>query len=91
VWETGQARWVADVMVEPHSRRADEAQQDGLHSCYLLPVPGRSDVVAVIEFLSDEIRPPDPIVLEMLNRISGQIGEFLERKVSEAELAVGAR
>jgi PAS domain S-box-containing protein/AhpD family alkylhydroperoxidase len=90
VWETGQARWVADVMVEPHSRRADEAQQDGLHSCYLLPVPGRSDVVAVIEFLSDEIRPPDPMVLEMLNRISGQIGEFLERKVSEAGLAVGA-
>jgi PAS domain S-box-containing protein/AhpD family alkylhydroperoxidase len=90
VWETGQARWVADVMVEPHSRRADEAQQDGLHSCYLLPIRGRLDVVAVIEFLSDEIRPPDPIALEMLNRISGQIGEFLERKGSEARLAVGA-
>lgn len=90
VWETGQARWVPDVMVEPHSRRAVEAQQDGLHSCYLLPIRGRVAIVGVIEFLSDEIRPPDPIVLEILNRISGQIGEFLERKSSEAHPAVGA-
>jgi PAS domain S-box-containing protein/AhpD family alkylhydroperoxidase len=84
VWETGQARWVADVTAEPHSRRADEAQQDGLHTCYLLPVRGRLKVVAVIEFLSDEIRPPDPIVLEMLNRLSGQISEFLENKGAAA-------
>jgi hypothetical protein len=89
VWETGQARWVPDVTVEPHSRRADEAQQDGRHTCYLLP--GRVQVVAVIEFLSDEIRPPDPIALEMLNRLSGQISEFLQPSAApETGLAVGA-
>ena len=33
-----QARWVADVTAEPHSRRADEARQDGLHT--LLPAAG---------------------------------------------------
>lgn len=80
VWETRQARWVADVCAEPHSRRLDEARQDDLHSCYLLPVHGRDEVVAVLEFLSDEIRPPDPVLLETLNRIAGQIGEFLERR-----------
>jgi PAS domain S-box-containing protein len=79
VWETRQARWVSDVSAEPHSRRPDEAAQDGLRSCYLLPVHGRLDVVAVIEFLSTEIRAPDPLLLEMLNRVAGQIGEYLER------------
>jgi PAS domain S-box-containing protein/AhpD family alkylhydroperoxidase len=90
VWETAQARWVADVTAEPHSRRADEARHDGLHTCYLLPVRGRDGVVAVVEFLSREIRPPDPTLLEMLNRVAGQIGEYLERKGAEAALAVGA-
>ncbi|MDX6707664.1 MAG: hypothetical protein QOI48_3510 [Solirubrobacteraceae bacterium] len=88
VWETGHARWVPDVTAEPHSRRADEAQQDGLHTCYLLPVHGRIQVVAVIEFLSAEIRPPDPIALEMLNRLAGQISEFLQpRAAAETGLA----
>jgi PAS domain S-box-containing protein len=91
VWETRQARWVPDVAAEPHSRRADEASQDGLHTCYLLPVRGRDELVAVVEFLSAEIRPPDPILLEMLNRISGQIGEFLERRAPKRpRLVAGA-
>ncbi|MEY2440882.1 MAG: hypothetical protein QOJ46_308 [bacterium] len=90
VWETSQARWVADVTAEPHSRRADEAARDGLRTCYLLPVRGRDGVVAVVEFLSREVRPPDPILLEVLNRAAGQIGEYLERKGAAAALAVGA-
>ncbi len=84
-----QARWVADVTAEPHSRRADEARQDGLRSCYLLPIRGQDGVVAVIEFLSREVRPPDPLLLEMLNRVAGQIGEYLERK-GAARCAVNA-
>lgn len=84
VWETAQARWVADVTAEPHSRRADEARQDGLRSCYLLPIRGQDGVVAVIEFLSREVRAPDPLLLEMLNRVAGQIGEYLERKGAAA-------
>jgi PAS domain S-box-containing protein len=87
VWETGQARWVADIAAEPHSRRADEARQDGLHTCYLLPVRGPDGVVAVLELLSREVRPPDPILLEMLNRVAGQIGEYLERRGACAVLA----
>ncbi len=90
VWESSQARWVADVTEEPHSRRADEAARDGLRTCYLLPVRGRDGVLAVVEFLSREIRPPDPILLEMLNRAGGQIGEYLERKGAAPALAVGA-
>ncbi len=34
----------------------------------------------MLELLSDEILAPDPILLEMLNRVAGQIGDFLERR-----------
>jgi PAS domain S-box-containing protein len=80
VWEAGRDLWVADVAADTHSQRADEARRDGLHSCYLLPVRSRDGVVAVLEFLSSDVRRPDPIVLEMLNGVAGQIGEYLERR-----------
>jgi hypothetical protein len=90
VWEASEARWVADLTAEPHSRRARKAGQDGLRTCCLLPVRGRDGVVAVVEFLSREIRPPDPILLEMLNRAAGRIGEYLERKGAAPAVPVGA-
>ena len=90
VWETAHKRWVLDIAAEPHARRADEARQDGLHTCCLLPVRGQDGVVAVFEFLSREIRPPDPTLLEMLNQIAGLTGEYLERKGASAPLATRA-
>ena len=91
VWESGQARWFSDVTLEPHCLRADAAASDGLHGCFVLPVFGGSDVLAVIEFLSDEVCPPDPARLEMLDALAGQIGQFLERKRGEAALRASER
>ncbi|MDQ3677931.1 MAG: PAS domain S-box protein [Actinomycetota bacterium] len=91
VWESRQARWVSDVTREPHSRRSGPAAADGLHACFLLPVPGGTDTRAVLEFFSYEVRSPDSALLEMLDALSGQIGQFLERKRAEAALAASER
>ncbi|MDP8910275.1 MAG: PAS domain S-box protein, partial [Chloroflexota bacterium] len=91
VWESRQARWVSDVTQEPDSRRKQSAAADGLHACFLLPVPGRTQTRAVLEFFSYESRPPDPELLEMLDTLSGQIGQFLERKRAEVALAASER
>ena len=91
VWESRQARWVSDVTREPHSHRRASADADGLHACFLLPVPGATETRAVLEFFSYEFRPPDPALLEMLDTLSGQIGQFLERKRAEEALAASER
>jgi hypothetical protein len=87
VWESGQAHWVADVTAEPHAPLADEARRDGLHTCYLLPARGPEGVVAVVEFLSHEIRPLHPILLETHNRVTRQIGAYLAGKGAATPLA----
>ena len=91
VWESGVARWVPDLPSEPDTLRAEPALADGLHACFLLPVPGNADVLAVMEFVSHEVRPPEPALLGMLTTLAGQIGQFLERERVEAALAVSQR
>jgi diguanylate cyclase (GGDEF)-like protein/PAS domain S-box-containing protein len=91
VWKTGRARWVPDVTLETNYPRAEVAISEGLHACFLLPVPGRGEVLAVLEFLSEEVRPSDPALLEMLDTFSGQVGQFLERRYAEAELEASER
>lgn len=86
VWQSGQARWVADITSEPDALRAAVAAHDGLHACFLLPVRGDEEVLAVMEFLSPEVRPPDPALLGRLETLAGQVGLFLERKRTEAAL-----
>ncbi|MDQ4049168.1 MAG: PAS domain S-box protein, partial [Actinomycetota bacterium] len=87
VWERPKARWVPDVTVDPDWRRREAAAADGLHACILLPVVAGSEVLAVIEFLSYEVRSADPALLEMLDTLSGQIAQFLERKHADEQLA----
>ena len=83
-WESRQPRWVPDVSVEAASHRSQAAGADGLHACVLLPILSGSTVLGVVELLSDEVRPAEPDLLEILDTLSGQLAQFLERRRSEA-------
>ncbi len=91
VWKRGVPRWVKDVTAEPDSRRADAAAADGLHTCILLPVVVGAEVLAVIEFLSHDIRSRDSAQLELLDTLSAPIAQFLVRKRADEQLAHQAR
>ena len=91
VWNDPKARWVPDVTVEPESSRADAAAADGLHACILLPVLAGSEVLAVIEFLSHEVRPSDAALLLMLEALAAPIAQFLERRRADEQLSHQAR
>ncbi|MBA2342509.1 MAG: response regulator, partial [Thermoleophilaceae bacterium] len=91
-WESRQPHWVPDVAVDPHSRRGAPALSDGLHACVLLPaLGGEGEILGVMELLSKEVRPADPVALEVLNALADQVGQFLERKRAEAALERSAR
>ena len=87
VWERAGARWVADVAEAAGAVRAREAAADGLHACILLPVIVGDDVLAVIEFLSRDIRFPDAAQLQMLDTLSSPLGQFLRRKRADEQHA----
>ncbi len=86
VWASGEPAWVPDVVADSNFPRAAIALEEGLHGAFGMPLLIHGTVVGVMEFFSREIREPDADLLEMLARVGGQIGLFMERRRLEEEL-----
>jgi diguanylate cyclase (GGDEF)-like protein len=86
VWQSGEPLWLADSTTDPRGLRTGLAEHTGLRGTALLPVRSGARVVAVLNFLCRRIREPDKRLLQALNAIATQIGQFLQHV--EAEQAV---
>jgi signal transduction histidine kinase/CheY-like chemotaxis protein len=91
VWATAEPTWIEDVIKDRNFPRAPLAAQEGLHSAFCFPILCGGEVLGVLEFFSRDIQKPDRKLLEMMGAIGSQIGQFIERRESEAALRVYAR
>ncbi|MGE5110636.1 MAG: ATP-binding protein, partial [Acidobacteriaceae bacterium] len=91
VWANAHALWIEDVPKDANFPRAQVALKEGLHSAFGFPVLLGGEVLAVLEFFSDQIRQPDSKLLALLSSIGSQIGQFIERTEAEAALRIYAR
>jgi PAS domain S-box-containing protein len=85
-YATGEPAWLADVTTQLHSRRAALAAKLGLRAAFAFPVRARNVVIGVIAFYSRDARPPDSDLLQMLDAVGSQIGDFIDRKRAEEDL-----
>jgi two-component system, sensor histidine kinase and response regulator len=85
-WADGKPAWVADVRASGHCPRATAAEAAGLRSLLALPVLRGSDVIGVLEFLSREVREPDPAVVTRLTVVATQLGLFMDREWATQEM-----
>jgi PAS domain S-box-containing protein len=86
IWGSLKATWIPDVMKDDNFPRAQMASSVGLHGAFAFPIVSQQRFVGVMEFFSDEIRPPDEALLEMFDGVGKQIGQFMERKRAETAL-----
>jgi PAS domain S-box-containing protein len=82
-WQAGRAVWVFDVLHEPGFSRADAAAEVGLGGAFAFPVRGSSGVLGAIEYFARRPRRPDAHVLDLMDGLGGQLGEYVERKLAE--------
>ncbi|HLD13989.1 MAG TPA: GAF domain-containing protein, partial [Burkholderiales bacterium] len=82
----GRPAWIVDVTTDSNFPRAPAAVACGLHSAFAVPVRAGAEIVAVIEFFTTEILPPDPALLEILGHVGTQLGRVVERTRAEARL-----
>src|ERR1700719_2649495 len=90
IWATGQSKWATDVPERESFPRIQIARAEGLRSGFGFPIRIDDRAVGVIEFVSREIRRPEPELLEMFDSIGSQIGQFMERRRAESELKLYA-
>ncbi|HEX7318411.1 MAG TPA: GAF domain-containing protein [Pyrinomonadaceae bacterium] len=87
VWGMGEPLWVEDLAADATFPRSSLARASGLHAALAFPVLMRGETVAVLEFFSRELRPPDAALLAMMSHVGSQIGQVIERQRAEAERA----
>lgn len=85
VWANGAPAWIADLAHDQILRRRAVALKEHLRSAFGFPVMLGGEVLGVIEFFSNEVRPPDEELLKMMSAIGSQIGQFINRKQAESE------
>jgi PAS domain S-box-containing protein len=86
VWETGKPEWLADLASEKGGVRLTWPAQAGFHAALAFPILLGGHVLGVMEFFSRQMRQPEGDVLQMMDAIGAQVGQFYERKRAEEEV-----
>lgn len=82
----GRPIWLRDLSQEPDFPRAEAAIESGFRSAFAFPVMAGHEIVAVLEFFSPRVEPPDERLLEVAAHVGKQLGRAVERQRAEAVL-----
>jgi PAS domain S-box-containing protein len=86
VLASGEIRWIADLTAGGEFLRREAAFQAGLRAGISFPVLAGEEIVAVLEFFSEEEISPDPILLDTLANVGTQLGRVFERTRAEEDV-----
>lgn len=78
--------WITDVSRAPEFARTSPDEDCVVRAGFAFPVLIGSEVVAILEFFSDEPADPDEGLLEVMAQIGTQLGRVIERHRSEEQL-----
>ncbi len=85
VWQSCELIWTADI-TKDNSPRKFQAFEAGLHAAFGLPIKQGSELIAILEFLSDKTFQPDNSLLKMMVDLGIKIGQFAQSKNIEEAL-----
>ena len=83
VWQSREPEWIEDVNAHPNFPRARSPGGIEIRSAIAFPIISSDRVVAVVEFFSDTVVPPDSELLLTLRAIGEQVGRVFERRYAE--------
>jgi PAS domain S-box-containing protein len=79
----GKPAWIPALATETSFPRRQAALKSDLHAAVGFPIMLGTQVLGVIEFLSQKSQEPDAYVYQMMASIGSQIGQFMDRKHAE--------
>jgi diguanylate cyclase (GGDEF)-like protein/PAS domain S-box-containing protein len=86
VWASGAPVWIPDVAEVADFRRAQPAASADIHGAFAFPIVAEGRPVGIMEFFSHAVRQPQQELLQIAQAIGSQIGQFIQRKQTEAAL-----
>ncbi len=86
VWSSRKGAWISELSQDTNFPRSAPAAADGLRCGFAIPILVRGECLSVLEFYSRAARPPDQELLEMMNNLGSQIGQFIDRHQMHARV-----
>ncbi|MEH1869618.1 MAG: GAF domain-containing protein [Nostoc sp.] len=86
VWASSEAVWLTDVVTDLNFPYFKIAAQVGLHAAFGFPIRTGNKILGVITCFNCEIKPADQDLVNTMNSIGEQVGQFIQRKRAEEEL-----
>jgi signal transduction histidine kinase/CheY-like chemotaxis protein/HPt (histidine-containing phosphotransfer) domain-containing protein len=87
VWLRKEPAWMVDIQRDPGFERRDAAVAHDLHAAFAFPILSGGTVTGVIECFTQKPRERNETLLAMMASNGTQIGQFIDRKRAEEELA----
>jgi PAS domain S-box-containing protein len=84
IWKSKKPLWVEKYAAETYPRSAAAASVS-LRSACGFPILLRNNVLGVIEVFSEQTKVADQAILDTFAAIGAQIGQFMERRISEVK------
>ncbi|MFN6465832.1 MAG: GAF domain-containing protein [Nostoc sp. DedVER02] len=86
VWASSEAVWLTDVVNDLNFPHFKIAARIGLHTAFGFPIRTGNNILGVITCFNREIKPLDQDLINTMNSIGEQVGQFIQRKRAEEEL-----
>ncbi|MBD2664474.1 multi-sensor hybrid histidine kinase [Richelia sinica FACHB-800] len=86
IWAKNEPIWLPDVLEDGQFVRSQIAQKLGIRAGFGFPICSENKILGVMTFFSHKIQQPNGDLLKVLNSIGNQIGQFIQRKLTEEEL-----
>lgn len=86
VWESGKSSWSNNTIEDQFFPRTALAAQLKLNTALAFPIQSKNNVRGVIALYRDDSTEPDEELINMLDSLGQQIGDFIERKMAEPAL-----
>jgi PAS domain S-box-containing protein/diguanylate cyclase (GGDEF)-like protein len=83
---SGRSAWITDVSSDENFSRATTVPDLGVGAAFGFPVLVGPEVVAVLEFFTEELAEPDQALLDVLAGVGGQLARVVERDRAHAAL-----
>ena len=85
-WQQKRPIWIADVSRNFQFEHREQAQNISLNTAFLSPLEVDGEAVGVLAMFCQDVRSRDPDMMQMLETLSSQIGQFVRRKRAETAL-----
>jgi signal transduction histidine kinase len=86
VWAAREPVWIEDVGAIDDFPRAPAARKGRLRAGFAVPIRVDEVTFGVMEAFSQEFEQRDEVLLQVLNAVASQIGQFFERRRAEERL-----